>query len=373
MSTLRVSNIEAKADASSPTIDEKVKVTNSQGRVLVQIDGKTAGITSIGINTTSTSFTIDGNQNVQFVGVITAANVNTTGVSTFSRLNVGTGGTIITTTTGGLVGIGTTNPTQRLEVLGQIIHKNNPGSIILRDSTSNIVELNIRPNSGNSGFLSFTEDSVDDRWVVGIESGSNSLLFKTGNPVTNTERLRADSSGNLQLSTANTSILNSSGRKILNQTGGILQVVSTTKTNTFSTTSGTMVDVTGLSASITPTSTSNKILVHYSVHMGQNAQYYLSAGDITRNGTAIALADADGSRQRATFGTQDGGGIHGSTYCYAGSYLDSPSSTSSLTYQIRIRSEGGNTVWVNRGNEADGDANYTQRLISMITLMEVAG
>jgi hypothetical protein len=84
MSTLRVSNIEAKADASSPTIDEKVKVTSSQGRVLVQIDGKTAGITSIGINTTSTSFTIDGNQNVQFVGIITAANLNTTGVTTFN-------------------------------------------------------------------------------------------------------------------------------------------------------------------------------------------------------------------------------------------------------------------------------------------------
>ena len=118
MSTLRVSNIEAKADASSPTIDEKVKVTSSQGRVLVQIDGKTAGITSIGINTTSTSFTIDGNQNVQFVGIITAANVNTTGVSTFSRLNVGTGGTVITTTVGGLVGIGTANPSQKFEVVG---------------------------------------------------------------------------------------------------------------------------------------------------------------------------------------------------------------------------------------------------------------
>ena len=93
MSTLRVSNIEAKADASSPTIDEKVKVTSSQGRVLVQIDGKTAGITSIGINTTSTSFTIDANQNVQFVGGITAANVNTTGVSTFTNLVVSAGTT----------------------------------------------------------------------------------------------------------------------------------------------------------------------------------------------------------------------------------------------------------------------------------------
>jgi hypothetical protein len=140
MSTLRVSNIEAKADASSPTVDEKVKVTSSQGRVLVQIDGKTAGITSIGINTTSTSFTIDGNQNVQFVGVITAANVNTTGVSTFTslsvtgqstltnvsvsgistsaRLHVGTGGTVITTTASGLVGIGTTNPAVALSISG---------------------------------------------------------------------------------------------------------------------------------------------------------------------------------------------------------------------------------------------------------------
>ena len=52
MSSIRVTNIEAKADASSPTIDEKVKVTDYQGRVLMQVDGKTSGITTVGINTT---------------------------------------------------------------------------------------------------------------------------------------------------------------------------------------------------------------------------------------------------------------------------------------------------------------------------------
>jgi hypothetical protein len=168
-------------------------------------------------------------------------------------------------------------------------------------------------------------------------------------------------------------IQTTAGKPILNSTGSILQVVSTTKSDVFTTTSTTMVDVTGLSASITPSSTSNKILVCYSVHLGQTGQHFLMAGDITRNGTAIAIADAAGSRQRATFGTQDNGAVHGGTDNYSGQYLDSPSSTSSQTYQIRVRAESPQTVWVNRGNEADGDSIVTQRLISMITLMEVSG
>jgi len=206
--------------------------------------------------------------------------------------------------------------------------------------------------------------------ITGPTGGTDGqVLYRSGGSAT--------SSSNLQFNgtdlTIGSTVRNSSGRIILRQSQSILQVVSTIKTNTFSTTLDSMTNVTGLSVSITPTSTSSKILVCYSVHMGQNAQYYLSAGDITRNGSQIAIGDADGSRGRFTFGTQDGGGIHGSTYCYSGQYLDSPSSTSSLTYQIRIRSEGGNTVWVNRGNESDGDSSITQRLVSMITLLEVAG
>ena len=76
MSTLRVSNIEAKADPSSPTVNEKVKITNSNGDVMLQLDGATPGITTVGINTTTAAFTVDGAQNIQFVGVVTAASLS---------------------------------------------------------------------------------------------------------------------------------------------------------------------------------------------------------------------------------------------------------------------------------------------------------
>jgi hypothetical protein len=163
------------------------------------------------------------------------------------------------------------------------------------------------------------------------------------------------------------------GKPILNSTGSILQVVQTVKSDVFSTTSTSMTDVTGLSASITPSNTNNKILINYSVYMASSSQNYLSAGDITRNGTIIFVGDAVGNRLRATFGTQDSAAIHGATYCHSGMFLDTPSSTSLLTYQIRVRAESPSTTWINRGNEADGDASITQRLISSITLMEVSG
>jgi hypothetical protein len=72
MSTLRVSNIEAKADPSSPSVNEKVKITNSNGDVMLQLDGATSGITTVGINTTGNAFTVDSAQNINFVGVVTA-------------------------------------------------------------------------------------------------------------------------------------------------------------------------------------------------------------------------------------------------------------------------------------------------------------
>ena len=91
MSTLRVSNIEAKSDASSPSVNEKVKVTNSNGDVLVHVNGETSGITTIGINTTGESVSFDSNQNATFVGIVTATEFvgNVTGDVTANQITVG--------------------------------------------------------------------------------------------------------------------------------------------------------------------------------------------------------------------------------------------------------------------------------------------
>ena len=181
MSTLRVSNIEAKADASSPTIDEKVKVTSSQGRVLVQIDGKNTGITSVGINTTGTTFTIDGNNNVQFVGVITAANVNTTGVSTFTSLSV----------TGNL-GIGNTNPGAKLDVTGDIRLSGDDPEIEFNNGGARIKgRMNALSIHSGSGFNSDSEERV--------RINSTGVGIGTTNPATqlhvNGGLFRVDSGG----------------------------------------------------------------------------------------------------------------------------------------------------------------------------------
>jgi hypothetical protein len=70
--------------------------------------------------------------------------------------------------------------------------------------------------------------------------------------------------------------------------GKILQCVSTTKTDTFSTTSTSMVDVTGLSVSITPTSTSSTILVFMNVMTSHSAGGAAqNSFNLVRNSTAI--------------------------------------------------------------------------------------
>ena len=137
--------------------------------------------------------------------------------------------------------------------------------------------------------------------------------------------------------------------------GKILQVKQTTKSNTFETTSSSYIDIPDLSVSITPASTSNKILFISSVNFGANQTGQHNFYQVVRDSTTIS-ATAQSIRSSDTAVVQS----------YSSIILDSPSSTSALTYKIQVKPESGNAVGVNRniGNTLYG--------FSTILCMEVA-
>ena len=71
----------------------------------------------------------------------------------------------------------------------------------------------------------------------------------------------------------------------LSRAGNILQVKQTVKLDAFSTTSTTAVDVTGLSVDITPTSSSNKVLVTVSIALSSNQSNNYTYGILKRGST----------------------------------------------------------------------------------------
>ena len=68
MSTLRIHGIEAKSDPTSASVNEKIKITNSNGDLLLHLDGTQSGIGTVGITTTGTTFHVDrATQEITFV------------------------------------------------------------------------------------------------------------------------------------------------------------------------------------------------------------------------------------------------------------------------------------------------------------------
>jgi hypothetical protein len=146
--------------------------------------------------------------------------------------------------------------------------------------------------------------------------------------------------------------------------GNVIQIQTTTKTNTFNTTSTSFTDVTGLSVAITPSSTSSKVLINFSI----GTHDLTGAGDfayqIVRGSTAIALGDGSGGTAATLGGTISGD--RGESV--AMTFLDTPSTTSATTYKIQVRTPSGTQMFI---NTRDGNSNYST--ISTITVMEISG
>ena len=156
--------------------------------------------------------------------------------------------------------------------------------------------------------------------------------------------------------------------------GGIIQVKSTTKTDTFDMPSNdtSFHTVTGLSVTITPTRSDSKILVMYD--MSWSAIDGHCSCRLMRDSTPIKVGDASGNKTQVT------GQIHyTSSNQYdlenvSGTHMDSPSTTSAVTYSMQVGTPYSSSyeVYVNYHSEDGANLAWSGRGASSITVMEVS-
>ena len=157
---------------------------------------------------------------------------------------------------------------------------------------------------------------------------------------------------------------NSNAVRTVATSGAILQVVHASTTTNTSTTSSTFTD-TALTASITPTSSSNKIMVHIVANSGwskSSSQSWAGGLRILRDSTVIDTpADSSGpiSFYTGVFSSGTTTGISRAQQSFFA--YDSPATTSSTTYKAQIASRGTTETQLN----ATGTPNATSHIILM--------
>jgi len=149
--------------------------------------------------------------------------------------------------------------------------------------------------------------------------------------------------------------------------GVVLQVVSATKLNSFSTSSTSLVDVTDLTVSITPKFSTSKILVLMNVK-GTSSNGTAGSSDsgvtLVRGTTPIAVGTS-GTNSNFT-GQLSGRNLNNLiSFSSTISYLDSPATTSATTYKVQARAAAG-TIYINI------DEGSYSGSASSITVMEIA-
>ena len=267
----------------------------------------------------------------------------------------------------GKVGMGTTVPAARLEVAGS--------------SNSTYFKAG-GDDAANARGLTFTSSASANFngavHTITAPSSQGAIALKGYN----TEGLRVISDGKVGIGTTSPSeelevngtvkatAFEGDGSALTNVSGGkLLQVVQTVKTDTWSSSTTTSwVDITGLNVSITPASSSNKVLVN--VHIS-TSNYSLASFRLVRGSTVIAVGDSlGGNRIQATMGAlsfqRDGNRVNSASI----SFLDTPSTTSSTTYKLQAWTYSG-TQYINR-SYANYNYNYSSSSISTITASEIS-
>ena len=138
-----------------------------------------------------------------------------------------------------------------------------------------------------------------------------------------------------------------------------------------STTAATWIDVTNLSISITPKSTSSKFHVSFNLNAMIIADDQRGGVRLVRDSTPIGIATNTGSRTAASVSFAGDGNIY-RVKNMSGSALDSPSTASAVTYKVQFQCENTTEVKINHD---DNDSNSVTffRTTSELTVMEIQG
>lgn len=242
----------------------------------------------------------------------------------------------------------------------------------------------VSPSVGQSGFnttLGYLETYSGSAWVS---------FNNAGNIIASGVSISGATSGSVSFavpSVAGTSTLTFpavTGNILTDKTAGaVLQVVQTVKTDSMaSTASAVWANVPGqggsgtFNATITPKSTSNKILIMVDMKGSGAQDSSVMRSRLLRDATAIYVGDASSNRPRSMgqFYIASGGATGG--YYLAqlgGTFLDSPATTSAVTYTMQFGADGTTqTVYINRTQGDRDNAYYDSRVPASITLMEIA-
>jgi hypothetical protein len=152
--------------------------------------------------------------------------------------------------------------------------------------------------------------------------------------------------------------------------GQVVQSSQVVKTDTFTTTSTTLVDATGVTLSFTPTAKANAVAVSFSGMVSNATGNNSAKGTLLRDAVALGVGDAAGNRTRSTFSANP---VNSVLYVFQWALsrlLDWPGSVSALTYKLQMQTLSAGTATLGRDG-SDTDIDDSPRTATVLTLEEI--